>query len=130
MQYDLTRMGPGQFERLITMILTRILGSPPSGFETDTDNERVARYRQSVVWPSDLGYGSWSGRTFIFAPFLQRILASQTPNDWLKGHITAILRTRQKQWADEGHRTAPRENLVIASNALLTVSEAALATES
>ncbi|MEU9178750.1 tetratricopeptide repeat protein [Streptomyces sp. NPDC048550] len=118
MDYDLTKLGPRDFEHLSQALALHVLGPGVEVFGDGPDGGREASFEGLQEFPS--ADAPWRGYGVLQAKFRQRPERTGDDAKWLIRHITAELR----EWADPESGRARNgrmpEYILFTSNVLLS----------
>lgn len=123
MDYDLTRLGDREFERLIAALCVAALGARVNVFGDGPDGGREATVEGRLVWDADDRHPAeaWAGYTVVQAKFRRRPGSVASNLQWL----LAELRKELSRWTDPRYkrRTTRRpDNLLIVTNVPLSAA--------
>ena len=124
MDYDLTRLGPREFEHLTQALCSAVFGARVQTFGDGPDGGREATINGRLDWAAS-GDGSqqdqWDGYTVVQAKFRLRSNSPDSDRRWL---LTEV-RKELSRWAREPRRSKKPDNLLIVTNVVLSPGDGA-----
>ena len=122
--YDLTRLGPTEFEHLAQALFLRCVGGAGRIFGAGPDAGREATTTCPVTWPAAVGGGSWSGYTVMQAKFRTRPRAVADNAGWLLTQVRQELRAWTQKDPETGlpKRPVKPDNLLFITNVALSAA--------
>jgi hypothetical protein len=107
MQYDLSRLGDGEFEDLSQALAVRVLGTAIQVFGDGPDGGREASFEGIVDYPSPSPSTPWNGYGVLQAKFKRRPTTTADDTAWLKRQIRGEL----ERWLDATSKRARSNRL-------------------
>jgi hypothetical protein len=121
--YDLSRIGPREFEQLSQALVQKYLGAAVEVFGDGPDGGREATFKGTSTWSEGEGAQSWNGYHVIQVKYHHRSACDTREINWLRDQ----LRREFIHWTnpDSGRRRRGHlpEYLLVITNALLTPAE-------
>ncbi|MFC9863926.1 MULTISPECIES: hypothetical protein [unclassified Streptomyces] len=118
--YDLTRLGPRDFEHLTQALAVRILGAGVSVFGDGRDGGREATFRGRMSFPAPDPDGPWNGYGVLQAKFRTRPLGTSADTKWFLKEVARELGT----WGDPNSSRAKDgpspDYMIFATNVVLS----------
>jgi len=112
--YDLTRLGTGEFEHLAQALAAKVFGASVRIYGAGRDGGREAATNASATMPDGQ---EWSGYTVVQAKYRARSGSVAENADWLRNEI----RKELTAWTDEDRpRKRKPDNLLFVSNVTLS----------
>ena len=88
MDYDLTRLGPDPFERLLLELLKKNIGRTPKEFRNGAYGGREAAFGDvSIAWPPDLGGDRWDKLAVVNVEFRGRSAGIEKDTEWYAARV-------------------------------------------
>ncbi|HEV2347051.1 MAG TPA: NB-ARC domain-containing protein [Actinocrinis sp.] len=115
MNYDLSRLGPDEFEHMTQALAKEMIGGGVEAYGDGSDGGRDAAYRGATSYPAP-GPGAWNGYIVIQAKFREST-GGKPVAQWLNGHLARELR-RWVARRDQGIEVP--EYLIVSTNVELT----------
>ncbi|MFI6019147.1 hypothetical protein ACIBCP_16170 [Streptomyces sp. NPDC051287] len=120
MDYDLTRLGPRDFEHLTQALAVKILGTGVSVFGDGRDGGREATFRGRTSFPAPDPHGPWSGYGVLQAKFRTRPIGTSADTKWFLKEVARELAT----WGDPNSSRAKGgplpDYMILATNVVLS----------
>lgn len=119
MDYDLTRLGPSNFEGMCRSLFEKTFGPSVSQFGAGPDGGREATYKGTLPALADKDGQPWDGLVVLQAKFIQRPLGAPKDQNWLIQQAKKELRG----WANPAskRRSSQRaEYMILATNVVAT----------
>ena len=111
--YDLTRLGPIEFEHLTQALVTKILGANVRIYGTGRDGGREATTDRKIILPKGT---MWAGYTVMQAKFRARPGDTASNAEWLRAQI----RKELELWVSSRPPHTRPDNLLFLSNVQLS----------
>ncbi|MFL6136697.1 MAG: NACHT domain-containing protein [Frankiaceae bacterium] len=122
MDYDLTGLGPREFEHLVQALCIGLWGPGLTVFGDGPDGGREATMRGPIDWSLASGGERWEGYTVVQAKFRLRPRDPADNLEWLLHQIGIEL----PRWTDKRYKRAKGElpdNLLIVTNVTLSAAQ-------
>ncbi|MEV4274033.1 NACHT domain-containing protein [Micromonospora aurantiaca (nom. illeg.)] len=121
MRFDLTQLGPDEFEELSQALAVAVLGGAVSVFGEGRDGGREATFEGQMRYPDPLpATGAWDGYGILQAKYKGHPTTTTADTDWFYGHVRDELR----KWADDESSRVKRgrrpEYIVFTTNVTLS----------
>ena len=112
--YDLTRLGPGEFEHMAQALAVKVLGPGARVYGAGRDGGREAASDGPATVPDG---GEWTGHTVVQAKYRARTGTVGENAEWLRNEI----RKELDAWTDDARNRQPKpDNLLFVSNVALS----------
>ncbi|MBQ0828544.1 hypothetical protein [Streptomyces tagetis] len=120
MDYDLTRLGPREFEHLTQALAVKILGTGVSVFGDGRDGGREAAFSGRMRFPEPDPGGPWNGYGVLQAKFRTRPLGTSADTGWFLREVDRELAAWGNPNSSRARHGRLPDYMILATNVVLS----------